>query len=64
MYTNKELANALLVLNRECVSHNRCCDCPLQYKKYVWEKEFCMLDKLSADGLEGNMIKELGERDG
>lgn len=63
MYTNKELANALLILSRECASHNRCCDCPLQYKKYVWEKEFCMLSPLQSNSLTCDMIKELSERD-
>lgn len=64
MYSNKELANALIILRNECRSHDRCDDCPLRYARYVWEKEFCMFNALQSNSLTDDMIRYLGERDG
>ena len=58
MYTNKELANALTILKKECLSHKNCLFCPLHNK----EETNCML--FDIDVLQDNEIKELGERDG
>lgn len=59
MYTNKELANALTILKKECLSHKNCLDCPLRrYRTGI----NCMLFNIYV--LQDNEIKELGERDG
>lgn len=60
MYTNKELASALKILNNECRSQRDCNQCPLNLKEYG-ECAFKMLD---WDRLTDEIIDKVGERDG
>jgi signal transduction protein with GAF and PtsI domain len=60
MYSNKELANALRILNNECRSQMACNQCPLYLTKY----KRCAIEMLDMIGLNNEIIDEFGERDG